>query len=249
MTTRVTLPALGESVSEGTVSRWLKQVGDRVAADEPLLEVSTDKVDTEIPAPTDGVLLEILVREDETAPVGAVLALIGQPSPQTAAPAPELDPAGPPPPQPAAAVPPAPSGMDRFQNAEPATVLPAWAQPGQGSFFAPPPLEPAPGRPASDWTGAAPAFQPDSASSWIGGPASDPDRATLGDDRPVASIPTGPIPTLVTAVDPFPNGSTATGPIPNDPFSAGPAPTAPAPVDALGADPTPGDASPAATTA
>ena len=59
MSTSVTLPALGESVTEGTVSRWLKQVGDTVEADEPLLEVSTDKVDTEIPSPTAGVLLEI----------------------------------------------------------------------------------------------------------------------------------------------------------------------------------------------
>ena len=77
MATEVTLPALGESVTEGTVSRWLKQVGDAVAADEALLEVSTDKVDTEIPSPIAGVLLEIKVAEDETVEVGAVLALIG----------------------------------------------------------------------------------------------------------------------------------------------------------------------------
>ncbi|SEQ99533.1 2-oxoglutarate dehydrogenase, E2 component, dihydrolipoamide succinyltransferase [Microlunatus flavus] len=77
MPTSVTLPALGESVTEGTVSRWLKQVGDTVAEDEPLLEVSTDKVDTEIPSPTAGVLLEIKAAEDETVEVGAVLAVIG----------------------------------------------------------------------------------------------------------------------------------------------------------------------------
>ncbi|RYZ26666.1 MAG: 2-oxoglutarate dehydrogenase, E2 component, dihydrolipoamide succinyltransferase, partial [Propionibacteriaceae bacterium] len=77
MSTSVTLPALGESVTEGTVSRWLKQVGDTVAEDEPLLEVSTDKVDTEIPSPTAGVLLEIKAAEDETVEVGAVLAVIG----------------------------------------------------------------------------------------------------------------------------------------------------------------------------
>ena len=80
MSTPVTLPALGESVTEGTVSRWLKQVGDTVEADEALLEVSTDKVDTEIPAPVAGVLLEIRVAEDETAAVGAILAVIGEPS-------------------------------------------------------------------------------------------------------------------------------------------------------------------------
>ncbi|WP_030022024.1 2-oxoglutarate dehydrogenase, E2 component, dihydrolipoamide succinyltransferase [Streptomyces monomycini] len=73
----VVLPALGESVTEGTVTRWLKEVGEEVAEDEPLLEVSTDKVDTEIPAPTAGTLLEILVGEDETAEVGAKLAVIG----------------------------------------------------------------------------------------------------------------------------------------------------------------------------
>ena len=75
--TPVTLPALGESVTEGTVTRWLKQVGDEVAVDEPLLEVSTDKVDTEIPSPVAGTLLEIKVREDETVEVGAELAVVG----------------------------------------------------------------------------------------------------------------------------------------------------------------------------
>uniref|UniRef100_UPI0026754879 biotin/lipoyl-containing protein n=1 Tax=Streptomyces venezuelae TaxID=54571 RepID=UPI0026754879 len=75
--TDVVLPALGESVTEGTVTRWLKSVGETVEADEPLLEVSTDKVDTEIPAPASGVLLEIVVAEDETAEVGAKLAVIG----------------------------------------------------------------------------------------------------------------------------------------------------------------------------
>jgi pyruvate dehydrogenase E2 component (dihydrolipoamide acetyltransferase) len=75
--TSVTLPALGESVTEGTVTRWLKQVGDEVAVDEPLLEVSTDKVDTEIPSPVAGTLLEIKAEEDETVEVGGELAVIG----------------------------------------------------------------------------------------------------------------------------------------------------------------------------
>ncbi|MEO6143160.1 MAG: biotin/lipoyl-containing protein, partial [Dermatophilaceae bacterium] len=74
MSERVTMPALGESVTEGTVTRWLKNVGDVVAVDEPLLEVSTDKVDTEIPSPVAGTLQEILVAEDETVLVGADLA-------------------------------------------------------------------------------------------------------------------------------------------------------------------------------
>ena len=77
MTVSVTMPQLGESVTEGTVTRWLKQVGDTVAADEPLLEVSTDKVDTEIPSPAAGVLLAIRAQEDETVFVGAELAVIG----------------------------------------------------------------------------------------------------------------------------------------------------------------------------
>src|SRR5690348_7564754 len=77
MATSVTLPALGESVTEGTVTRWLKQPGDQVAVDEPLLEVSTDKVDTEIPSPVAGTLLEISAAEDETVEVGAQLCVIG----------------------------------------------------------------------------------------------------------------------------------------------------------------------------
>ncbi len=77
MSTSVVLPALGESVTEGTVTRWLKKVGDTVQEDEGLLEISTDKVDTEIPSPISGVIEEILVDEDETVEVGAVLAKIG----------------------------------------------------------------------------------------------------------------------------------------------------------------------------
>jgi 2-oxoglutarate dehydrogenase E2 component (dihydrolipoamide succinyltransferase) len=78
MSTSVVLPALGESVTEGTVTRWLKKIGDTVEADEGLLEISTDKVDTEIPSPVSGVIEEILVQEDETVEVGAVLAKIGE---------------------------------------------------------------------------------------------------------------------------------------------------------------------------
>nr|WP_297422168.1 2-oxoglutarate dehydrogenase, E2 component, dihydrolipoamide succinyltransferase [uncultured Actinotalea sp.] len=78
MSDSVQMPALGESVTEGTVTRWLKQVGDTVEVDEPLLEVSTDKVDTEIPSPFAGTLLEILVQEDDTVEVGAALAVIGE---------------------------------------------------------------------------------------------------------------------------------------------------------------------------
>ena len=119
MTFSVTMPALGESVSEGTVTRWLKAEGDHVNVDEPLLEVSTDKVDTEIPSPVAGILQKIVVQIDQTVPVGAELAVIADgaaasaPAPvaapvvQTPAPAPvAAAPVTPPP----AAVTPAPSG-------------------------------------------------------------------------------------------------------------------------------------------
>lgn len=89
MTTSVKMPALGESVTEGTVTRWLKAEGDHVAVDEPLLEVSTDKVDTEIPSPVAGIIQKILVAIDQTVPVGAELAIIADTG---AAPAPTLAP-------------------------------------------------------------------------------------------------------------------------------------------------------------
>lgn len=87
MSESVVLPALGESVTEGTVTRWLKKVGDSVKVDEPLVEVSTDKVDTEIPSPVAGVIEQILVQEDETVQVGAVLVVIGSGSGSAPAPA------------------------------------------------------------------------------------------------------------------------------------------------------------------
>ena len=90
MTFSLTMPALGESVTEGTVTRWLKAEGDHVAVDEPLLEVSTDKVDTEIPSPVAGTLQKIVVGVDQTVAVGAELAVIadGAAAPVAATPAP-----------------------------------------------------------------------------------------------------------------------------------------------------------------
>ena len=120
MTFSVTMPALGESVSEGTVTRWLKAEGDHVAMDEPLLEVSTDKVDTEIPSPVAGILQKIVVGIDQTVPVGAELAIIADGAAPASAPAPSAPVAAAPvtpPPVAAAPVPvtpvaaaPAPSG-------------------------------------------------------------------------------------------------------------------------------------------
>ena len=148
----VTLPALGESVTEGTVTRWLKAVGDTVAVDEPLVEISTDKVDTEIPSPVAGVVQEILVAEDETVEVGAVLARVGEAgdAPAPAAPATEAaapEPPAPEAPEPAAApappAPPAPSPEPAAAPAPPAPTPPAPTPP------APTPPAPAPAAPAA----------------------------------------------------------------------------------------------------
>ncbi|MGW7166312.1 2-oxoglutarate dehydrogenase, E2 component, dihydrolipoamide succinyltransferase [Streptomyces sp. NPDC054884] len=139
--TDVVLPALGESVTEGTVTRWLKSVGDSVEADEPLLEVSTDKVDTEIPAPTSGVLLEITVAEDETAEVGAKLAVIGTPG---AAPAAAAAPAAPAPAPAAAPAAPAPAPAPVTPAPAPVAAAPAPAP----AAPAPAPTAPAPVTPA-----------------------------------------------------------------------------------------------------
>ncbi|QRN80209.1 MAG: E3 binding domain-containing protein, partial [Nocardiopsis sp. BM-2018] len=92
MPTSVSMPALGESVTEGTVTQWLKNVGDTVEVDEPLLEVSTDKVDTEIPSPVAGVLTKILVEEDETVEIGTEIAIIGGGSGSAATAQPEAEP-------------------------------------------------------------------------------------------------------------------------------------------------------------
>ena len=113
----VTMPKLGETVTEGVVSQWLKQVGDTVAFDDPLFEVSTDKVDSEVPSPYDGVLLEILVNEGDTVPVGTPLARIGEPGAESA-------PSSAPPAGPAAQV---------SETDEPATELAAVTTPPAGN--------------------------------------------------------------------------------------------------------------------
>src|SRR5213075_561695 len=102
----VVMPQMGESIAEGTVSRWIKKVGEKVDRDEPLLEISTDKVDAEIPSPAAGTLTEILVQEGQTVPVNSVVArLSGEgeaaaPSAQKEEPVPQPQPAPPPPPPP-----------------------------------------------------------------------------------------------------------------------------------------------------
>lgn len=155
--TEVPLPALGESVTEGTVTRWLKEVGDDVAVDEPLLEVSTDKVDTEIPSPVAGTLQKILVQEDETVEVGAVLALVGS---GAAAPAAEPAAAAPDPaadsPEPAQANPAAEAPAPATQA--PAAEAPAAPAPAPAPAApAPAPAAPAPAAPAPEAPAPAPA--------------------------------------------------------------------------------------------
>ena len=147
MSVSVSMPQLGESVTEGTVTRWLKKEGERVEADEPLLEVSTDKVDTEIPSPAAGVLRKIAVGEDETVEVGAQLAEIDEGADAAGGgPAGAAGPPGAaePPPAPQAQAAPAPPSQDGGApaGAQPAQV-PAWPAPAPAAPLAPPP-SPAP---------------------------------------------------------------------------------------------------------
>ena len=136
----VTLPQLGETVTEGTITRWFKKVGDTVSADEPLFEVSTDKVDTEVPSPITGTVSEIRAQEGDTVPVGAVIAVVGEAegAPAATAPAPAAPAEAAPEPQ-AEAAPPAPAPPAPAEAAPPAEAPPAAAPPS-----APPPPAPAP---------------------------------------------------------------------------------------------------------
>src|SRR5512138_570369 len=114
MATDVVMPQMGESIAEGTIVRWIKKVGDQVDRDEPLFEISTDKVDAEIPSPAAGVLAEVRAKEGETVPVNAVVAVIGESAAEAAGPGAEkAAPAQPPPPPQAAAPSSAPAAPAR----------------------------------------------------------------------------------------------------------------------------------------
>ncbi|MFI0511012.1 2-oxo acid dehydrogenase subunit E2 [Streptomyces sp. WSLK1-5] len=186
MTVSVTLPALGESVTEGTVTRWLKQPGEHVQEDEPLLEVSTDKVDTEIPAPATGVLLTIVVGEDETVEVGAELAVIGPPHAEpSAATAVTADPAAPmtaepsalsPAPQPAPRAVPAPAPGPRPVSSPAPVAQPSSAPPEQRPLVPPPTTTPTPAPIPAPLPAAAPAPRPLPAAATT---AATPPTATL----------------------------------------------------------------------
>src|SRR5262245_39935769 len=105
MATDVVMPQMGESIAEGTVVRWIKKVGESIDKDEPLFEISTDKVDAEIPSPGAGVVLEIKVKEGETVPVNSVVAVIGGAGEKAAAAAPAASAGSPPPPPTASSAP------------------------------------------------------------------------------------------------------------------------------------------------
>ncbi|WP_203138432.1 2-oxoglutarate dehydrogenase, E2 component, dihydrolipoamide succinyltransferase [Microbacterium sp. JZ31] len=155
--TDIVLPELGESVTEGTVTRWLKKVGDEIAVDEALLEISTDKVDTEIPSPVAGVIQEILVQEDETVEVGSVLARVGSGAP-AAAPAQEA---------PAAPAQEAPAAPAQEAPAAPAQEAPAA------------PVQEAPAAPAQE----APAQQAPAAAPAQEAPKAEPEAPSAEDDK------------------------------------------------------------------
>ncbi|MBX9470936.1 2-oxoglutarate dehydrogenase, E2 component, dihydrolipoamide succinyltransferase [Microcella sp.] len=191
MSESVNLPALGESVTEGTVTRWLKNVGDRVEVDEPLLEVSTDKVDTEIPSPVAGVVEEILVAEDETVEVGTPLVRIGTGDGADApAAAPAAEEAAPAAPAPAEAAP---------AESAPAESAPAASAPAAAAPAAAPaasaPAEAAPSAPAEAAPAPAPAPEPAPAPASAPAPAATP-------ESPAAATPASAPPPAASAANP-----------------------------------------------
>ena len=138
MATQVIMPQMGESIAEGTITKWLKKPGDAVKRDEPIFEISTDKVDAEIPSPVAGTLIEIKVPEGQTVAINTVVATIGEAGeePSAAAPAPPPPaPAAPPPPKPAEAAKPAaaplsaPSSSSAAPQTKPAPAPPPPAAP------------------------------------------------------------------------------------------------------------------------
>ncbi len=205
MSESVNLPALGESVTEGTVTRWLKKVGDRIEVDEPLVEVSTDKVDTEIPSPVSGVLEAILVAEDETVEVGTALATVGDGTGGGAAPA-----------APAAEAP------TEAAAAAPAPATEAWAPqpPAAPTEAAPAPAEPAPAPEA--WAPQPPAAPAEAAPA----PVVEPEP------QPVIEQPAAPAHAAVQETPAPPVAPTPVETVAPVPAPAPPAPTPPAPAAA-----------------
>ena len=225
MSVTVSMPQLGESVTEGTVTRWLKKEGDRVEADEPLLEVSTDKVDTEIPSPVSGILRGITVAEDETVAVGAQLAIIDEtgdgaaaPPAATAAAAPAA-PAAPPVPPPSSPLP----ASYPYPTAEPVQAGPEYSQPAPPAYppepeYVPPPAASVSGYPPPYSQPAEPGYPPPPVPEAAPAPA--PVTPAPAAPAPAPPSPT-PAPPYPTQAPPSP-APASSFPTPTPPF---PAPT------------------------
>jgi len=222
MSESVNLPALGESVTEGTVTRWLKNVGDRVEVDEPLLEVSTDKVDTEIPSPIAGVIEAILVAEDETVEVGTALVTIGDGSGSSDA-APEA-----PAEATAEAITPAPP-----EDAEPVSEV----QPEPVAASAPEQISAPPQVPAPAFAGQPAEQQPAAAEQVAQAPA---------DEAPAAEAPVAETPVAETPVAETPVAEVPSTDVPAPEEQTPTTPAAPAPAEAI--DPAPAVETPAVET-
>jgi 2-oxoglutarate dehydrogenase E2 component (dihydrolipoamide succinyltransferase) len=234
----VTLPQLGETVTEGTITQWFKNVGDTVAADEPLFEVSTDKVDTEVPSPVSGVLTEIRVQEGDTVDVGTVIAVVGDAdgaAPDAPAAEPEPAPAAEPEPAPAAEPEPAPAAAPE-PAAEPAPAAPAAAAP------APPPPPPAPASPPP----AAPAASPATAQAGDNRLLSPVVRRLVNEHGLDPDAITGSGPGGRITRDDVLDHIDATGANRQDPAATAAPPAAPAPEQAGAPAPAPSAPSPSA---
>ena len=251
--TEVVMPQMGVSVSEGTVTKWLRQVGDAIGRDEPLLEISTDKVDTEIPSPGEGVVTQILVQEGETVEVGTVLATIAPAGAEI--PPPAAEPAATPPPEAPVVAPPAaepePMVAAAAPAAEPAPAVAAVAAPAAPA----PPV--APGAAENGRTFVSPVVARIAAEHGVN-PAAVPGTGTGGrvTKKDILSfIETGAAAAPPPAPTPAPQAEVAPPPAPEPVAVAEPAPTppppaapepAPAPVAAPAAAPAPPPPAPAA---
>jgi pyruvate dehydrogenase E2 component (dihydrolipoamide acetyltransferase) len=196
MSESVNLPALGESVTEGTVTRWLKNVGDRVEVDEPLLEVSTDKVDTEIPSPIAGIIEAILVAEDATVEVGTPLVTIGDGSGGGGAAAP------------------APAAETAVPAAEPVAEVPSTDAPAPEEAT---PSAPTPPAPAEDVEPAPAEVTPE--------PVPAPAPAPVEEAPVAAAAPGAPAPVASAPLTPAPSAPAPSAPVPSAPAPSTPAPS------------------------
>ena len=231
--TEVVMPQMGVSVSEGTITKWIKQVGDSIGRDEPLLEISTDKVDTEVPSPAEGVVTQIFVQEGETVEVGTVLATIG-PAGSTAAPPEPAPPAPAPEPEPVvAAASPAPVAPEPAPvQAEAAAPMAAPAAAGNGKTF----VSPVVARIAAEH-----GIDPSTvAGTGTGGRVTKKDILSYIESGAASAAPAAPAPTPAPAPEPAPVVAAAPEPIAAEPVAAPepqPEPVAAAPATAPAAPP------------